>query len=95
AAGAGTTLTFSWSTAGSTEGDHTLTASHDLTDDDGSNDSGSAVVTVGPAVTDIAVTSVSAPATATQGDAVSVDVTVENVGNHDAGAFDVSVSESP
>lgn len=46
AAGASTTLTFSWDTSGASSGDHTLTASHELTDDDASNDSKSTTVTV-------------------------------------------------
>jgi hypothetical protein len=45
-------------------------------------------------VTDVAVTDVSAPASATQGDAVNVVVTVRNVGNQPvASAFDVSLSD--
>ena len=36
-----------------------------------------------PAVTDIAITAISAPSSVVQGDTVSVDVTVENVGNQD------------
>jgi subtilisin family serine protease len=49
---------------------------------------------VGPAepVTDIAITSVSAPSSVVLGDVVSVDVTVKNVGNQPVGSsFDVSL----
>jgi subtilisin family serine protease len=46
-AGASTTLTCSWQTGDSTSvGDHSLTASHDLADDDASNDSKNTVITV-------------------------------------------------
>jgi hypothetical protein len=46
AAGASTTLDFSWGTAGSSIGEHTLTASHDFADANSGNDSRSAVVTI-------------------------------------------------
>src|SRR5438093_1231109 len=46
AAGASTTLTFSWNTTGSTIGNHTLTASHSLTDDVQSNNQSNTTVTV-------------------------------------------------
>jgi len=39
AAGASTTLTYSWNTTGASIGDHTLEGSHDLPDDDHTNDS--------------------------------------------------------
>ena len=54
---------------------------------------GSAAPPPGP-VTDIAVTSVSAPASVTQGNAVNVVVTVKNVGNQNVTApFDVSLQD--
>ncbi|MDH3456856.1 MAG: hypothetical protein OER90_08445, partial [Gemmatimonadota bacterium] len=46
AAGAQTTVTINWNTAGSSIGAHTLTASHDHADDDPSNDQGSTTVIV-------------------------------------------------
>ncbi len=46
AAGESTTLTYSWDTSVSSLGDHTLTASHDFTDDDGSNNDASTTVNV-------------------------------------------------
>ena len=47
APGASTTLTFPWNTGGaSSPADHTLTASHNFSDENGSNNSGSTVVTV-------------------------------------------------
>lgn len=96
AAGGSMTLTFSWNTAGASLGTHTLTASHGFADDNASNDSNSASVTVEDAVTDIAVAAVSAPPSAVQGDVVSVDVTVENVGNQNVTAdINVTLTESP
>ena len=47
AAGAATTLTFSWNTTGASPGNHTLTATHNLTDDNAANNQGSTVSTVG------------------------------------------------
>ncbi len=46
AAGASTSLTFNWSTVGSSTGSHTLIARHGLADDNSANDLGTAVVTV-------------------------------------------------
>jgi len=62
-------------------GEHTLEASHDLDDDNPTNDSKTDTVMVEASFRDIAITAVSAPYSAVQGDVVSVDVTVENVGN--------------
>lgn len=45
-AGASTMLDFSWDTSGGTIEDHTLTATHNLADDNASNDFAEAVVTV-------------------------------------------------
>ena len=46
-------------------------------------------------ITDVAVTSVTAPASVTQGAAVNVGVTVKNVGNQPVGAFAVTLQEAP
>src|SRR5439155_923520 len=46
AAGASTTLTFSWNTTASSIGNHTLTASHDFTDENAANNQASTTVTV-------------------------------------------------
>jgi hypothetical protein len=46
AAGASATLTYSWNTTGQPLGAHTLTASHDLADDNAANDQRSTTVTV-------------------------------------------------
>jgi len=62
-------------------GEHTIEASHDLADDNPTNDSMTDTVMIEASFRDIAITSVSAPYSAVQGDLVSVDVTVENVGN--------------
>jgi hypothetical protein len=45
-------------------------------------------------VTDVAITSVGAPASAIQGAAVNVVVTVKNVGNQPVGSFDVSLRDA-
>jgi CARDB protein len=47
AAGASVTLTFPWSTGGSSLGSHTLAASHAFADDNAANDRASAATTVG------------------------------------------------
>jgi subtilisin len=62
-------------------GEHTLLASHDLDDDNSTNDIQTCTVLVEEAIKDIAITSVSAPSSAVQGEEVPVDVTVKNVGN--------------
>ncbi len=46
AAGASAALTFPWDTSGASSGDHTLTASHSVDDDDTANNSDSTVVNV-------------------------------------------------
>jgi len=83
AAGASTTLSFTWDTSAASLGDHALEGSHDLTDDDNTNDTARTLVSIDKAFTDIAVTEISAPSSVTVGDAVNVDVTVQNTGNQD------------
>jgi subtilisin len=91
-AGASKTLIFTWNTESASLGEHTLTASHDVTDDGNvDNDSASAIVTLEAATTDIAVISVSAPSSVVQGDSVPVEVTVENVGNQNV-TSDITVT---
>lgn len=51
AAGGTATLTFGWSTAGSSTGSHTLSASHGLADENATNNQASTTVTVNPAGT--------------------------------------------
>jgi len=48
AAGATTTLTYTWNTAGRSIGAHTLTAQHNFTDENAANDQASTVVSVTP-----------------------------------------------
>ncbi len=97
AAGASTTLTFSWDTTGAIRGDHTLTATHDFSDgDDYDNDSSSGVITVeetATTTTDVAVTSVDAPGSVAPGSLVDVLVTVENVGNQDVTTINVTLQD--
>ena len=45
-AGVARTLTFAWGTTEASLGEHILTAAHDVTDDDGSNDSASTTVSI-------------------------------------------------
>jgi uncharacterized repeat protein (TIGR01451 family) len=95
-AGATTVLTFSWNTTGEGLGDHTLNAAHDFSDTNTANDQNSTTVTIQnlPPPADIAISDVSAPASATVGDMVSVDVTVENVGGENAtSSFDVTLTD--
>jgi hypothetical protein len=94
AAGAGTTLAFSWNTTNAALGRHTLVASHDLSDDNAANNQRSAVVTVSPKPTDIALPGIAAPARVTQGDTAHVVVTVKNVGEVDvATSFNVVLTD--
>jgi hypothetical protein len=48
AAGASTTRTFSWNTTGASVGSHTLSAAHDVADDNAANDHASTTVSVNP-----------------------------------------------
>lgn len=82
---ASTTVSLSWNTTGASLGNHNLsaTAGPVAGETDTADNSMSMVVSVEAALTDIAVTAVSAPSAVVQGDAVVVDVTVENVGNQD------------
>src|SRR5439155_635062 len=57
-----------------------LVATHSLTDVNAANNQRSAVVTVNPPSTDVAVTGVNAPAAVIQGNAATIGVTVQNVG---------------
>jgi hypothetical protein len=79
ARGASTVLTFAWTA--SPKGVRTLTATHNVEDDNPENDSCSAAITVAEAITDIAIISISAPSSVVEGNPAVVDVTVENVGN--------------
>jgi hypothetical protein len=90
AVGASTSRSFSWSTGAAAVGGHTLVASHTVTDDDPSNDQRSITVTVNAAPADLALISITAPSSVTQGDTAAIVATVQNVGGADVTAgFDV------
>src|SRR5438552_1104848 len=92
--GALSTLTFNWNTTSAALGAHTLVATHSLTDDNAANNTRSAVVTVNPQPTDLALTGITAPARVTQGDTARVVVTVQNVGGQDVSTnFDVVLTD--
>ncbi|PAU92030.1 hypothetical protein CK503_15950, partial [Aliifodinibius salipaludis] len=85
AAGASTTLTFSWDTQGLSLGGHELEARHDFDDENTANDSRTTSVNINETpVADIAVSAMEAPTEVTRGDQVDVSVTVGNTGNKDA-----------
>lgn len=91
AAGAGDSLIFSWTAT--TDGDHLLTATALVTDDDGSNDSKSTTVTVqAEGTNDVAVTSISAPNKIKT--EVNISVQVANEGTF-AETFTVGVTDTP
>ncbi len=81
-AGASTTFAFSWDTSSASLGEHTLTASHILSDDNGANNSKSATVSV-LEVSSFSVESIT-PSSVAAGDP-AVDVTVTGAG-FEAGA---------
>ncbi len=90
--GDATTLTYTWNTTDIATGSYTITARHDLSDDDGTNDSRSASVTVRAAITDVAVAVVEGPSGVAIGDTAQIVVTVENVGEQDIpGAITVTL----
>jgi subtilase family serine protease len=86
AAGANATRTFTWDLTSATIGQHTLVATHSVTDDSAANNRATTVVTVNPKPTDIALTNITGPARVTVGDVAHVIVTVQNVGELDVGA---------
>ncbi len=81
-AGGGTTLSFTWSTSGVASGSYVLTATASAVpgETDLADNSASAEITLTAIVRDVAVVSVSAPASTTQGDVISVPVAVSNEG---------------
>ena len=94
APGASASRSFSWSTSTAAVGNHTITATHTLTDDNPSNNQRSATVAVLQSPADIALTSITAPGSATVGDTVPVVVTVQNVGGLDAtSTFDIVLTD--
>ena len=94
APGASASRSFSWSTSTAAAGNHLLIATHTLTDDNASNNQRSATVAVLQSPADIALTSITAPASATVGDTVPVVVTVQNVGGIGAtNTFDIVLTD--
>lgn len=83
--GASATLTFSWNSTGAALGNHTLVASHNLTDANAANNQRSAVIAVNPRIVDLSLTSLTGPSSVTQGDTAHFGVTVQNVGGQDVG----------
>jgi len=91
-AGGVTTLTFSWDTSDATIGDHTVTAAHDFSDDDATNDSKSTAVTVTDETAELTVTAIepnSMPAGTT------VDVTITGSGFVDGAAVTFENGSGP
>jgi CARDB len=81
-AGASTTRTFSWNTAASSTGGHTLTASHDLTDNNGANNQASTAVTVNDASSVIHIGDLDGSASSNGSNwSVTVEITVHDA-NH-------------
>ena len=81
APGASTSLVFVWDTTGASTGNHTLTFTAGLaTDQDLTNNSKSTIVTVSDLTHDVAVNSVTAPASVTEGQNATVSVGIANVG---------------
>ena len=92
AAGAATTLGFTWTPA--TVGNHDLVARQTLSDDRAVNDQRLATIPVEAPLIDVAVSGVSVPPTVIEGHTVNVSVSVENVGNVDAGSFDITLRDA-
>ncbi len=94
AVGASATRSFNWTTSSAALGNHTLVATQSLTDDNAGNNTRSAVVSVNPAPADLALASITAPGSVTQGDTAAIVVTVQNVGGQDVTAnFDVVLTD--
>jgi serine protease len=75
--------TFTWDTTGASFGVHSLEGKVVLgTDSNSGNDSQTTQVTVQEAKHDVAVSAVNAPASAAQGDVVTISVTVQNLGTY-------------
>jgi len=95
AAGASTTLNFSWDTSTSTAGDHTLkaTASTVSGETDTADNTKSVIVAVKEPVHDVAISPLTgAQSSANQGTIVTVDVAVRNTGSF-AETFDVVLND--
>jgi hypothetical protein len=76
-------------------GGHTLVATHSLSDANAANNQSSTTITVNAPVIDVAVTTVSAPSSVSQGSTATVGVTVQNVGGQNVGSsFNVVLTDS-
>lgn len=83
-AGAAKSVTFNWDTEGASPGNHELTARHNLEDDKSDNDSQSIEIRIIEEVfLDIAITTINAPNEVDEGDKVTIEVTLRNLGNRD------------
>ena len=96
AIGASATVDIPWNTAGAAVTGHTLFATQRLTDNNSANNSMGIGINVNPVpVTDLAVTSVSAPAAVAQGGSAAIVVTVQNVGGKAVSAnFDLVLTDA-
>jgi hypothetical protein len=95
AVGASVTRTFSWNTTDAAVGGHTLVAIQSLSDANAANNQASAAITVNAPVIDVAVTSVSAPSSVTQGGTAAVGVSVQNVGGQNvSSSFNVVLTDA-
>lgn len=82
--GVSTVLNHNWDTKTATLGDHELIAAHNLNDDKSDNDTRSTMVRINePVFLDIAITDVDAPTAVNKGTVVTIDVTLQNLGNRD------------
>ena len=90
-AGASTMLDFTWDTSGGSIEDHTLTATHDLSDDNALNDSAHAVVALNATpFVDLVVNAFTAPVGGVIGSSITVSASAENQGTLAAGPFHVA-----
>ncbi len=91
AAGTSTEVNISWAPFG--PGEETLEARKNGVDQNPSNDSMTMTVDVQTPVHDVAVSSVNAPATVSQGDTATVSVAVRNQGTFDEANFEVTLTD--
>lgn len=89
AAGDSIEVTYQWDTEGIPAGQYNLQAILEIQDENPANDTTSASITVNepsesdpsPSENDLAITEVTAPSSATTGEEVQIDVTIENTGS--------------
>ncbi|NGP75638.1 hypothetical protein G3570_03280 [Balneolaceae bacterium YR4-1] len=84
ATGAATSVTFNWNTDGASTGKHKLEVRHVLSDDISKNDSKSIEIVIIEAIyLDIAITTIKAPDNVETDQKVTIEVTLQNLGNRD------------